>query len=118
MKAAFSYPAITIVSLAFTAICNAQNNPIVLSPGRTDTIKKKNNAPVIAASSQTDSLKITKKKKRRKEQPDGVNPYLPYTPDGKPLPYNSGYRASRIQPYKPDSLGGEILKAIIDKKHH
>ena len=121
MKPAFSYPAITIIFLVFSAVLNGQQNNqpahslVQTDPVQTittDTLKKTNSAPGIASPAKTDSLKTTKKKKSKKEQADVVNPYQPYTPDGKPLPYNT-YRESRREPVRTDSLGGEILRTIL-----
>ncbi len=120
MKAAFSYTTITIVFLALSVVCHGQNNQPDLSPAGTDslktitadTLKKVNSTPGIAAPAKTDSLKSTKKKKRKKEQTDYVNPYQPNTPDGKPLPYNS-YRETKKEPDK-NQPGAAILQAILN----
>ena len=119
MKAAFFCPAIIIVFLILTVNGNAQNNQPALSRAGTDTLKKINSTSGIAAPGKTDSLKTTKKEKQKKNQEGDFNPYQPYTPDGKPLPYNT-YRVKIKQPDRTDSLGGEILKAILinNIKHH
>ena len=116
MKPAFPYPAIIMVFLVFSAVCNAQNNQPVHSPVQTDpvqtittdTLKKIKSAPGIAAAAKTDSLNTKRKKKKEVD----YTLYQINNPDTKPLPYNT-YRESRREPVRTDSLGGEILKMIL-----
>lgn len=120
MKAAFSYTTIAILFLAFSAICNAQNNQPAHSPVQTDpvliiatdTLKKTNSTAGIAAPAKTDSLKTTKKKKRKKEETDYVNPYQMNDPGTKPLPSNSS-RETKKEPEK-NAPGAAIIQAILN----
>ena len=120
MKPAFSNPAIIMVFLLLSAICVAQNNQPANSstvPGKlktitTDTLKKINGTPCIAAAAKTDSLKTKKTANRKKKKEIDYSLYQINTPDTKPLPYNT-YRESRREPVRTDSLGGEILRTIL-----
>ena len=83
----------------------------------TDTITKTKIDSVPTIASQTDSLKITKKPKRKKERSDtaAYNPYQPNNTVTKPLPYNS-YKEKEKPLERPILPLGDIIRDVIVPK--
>ncbi len=82
-----------------------------------DTLTKTKIASVPTFAAQTDSLKITKKSKRKKEPGDtaAYNPYQPNNTVIKPLPYNS-YKEKEKPLERPILPVGDIIRDVIVPK--
>jgi len=107
MKSIRSSVLIPILFLALTADCKAQDKPVITEQPVTAV-------PSTRPSTKTDSLKIKKRAKKRREFADtAFNPYQPPAAVAKPLPYNS-YR-EQPAPVK-EGTGASILKDIITNK--
>ena len=109
-----------LIAILFPAIAihsAAQEVQPVAPAVTTDTITKTkiDSVPTIAA--QTDSLKITKKPKRKKERSDtaAYNPYQPNNTVTKPLPYNS-YKEKEKPLERPILPLGDIIRDVIVPK--
>ena len=123
MKARFSFATITIITLVFTELGNAQENlpaPDLSQPvfqtRIADTLKKTNAENGIAAAPVPDSKKT---KKRKFEQREFYNPYQPYNPVTIAPRYNSSL------PYYPQpketiftGIGTMLTSILADKTRH
>lgn len=115
MKPTFIFATISLIPLLLTLSMFAQEiQPVVPI---TDTLPTKKIDYLAAPLIKTDSLKITKKSKRKKKKSDNTeNPYYyPGNTVGKPLPYNS-YKEKEKPVEKSIVPVGEILKDIIVTK--
>ena len=102
MKSTISFISTSILLLFLTSVGQAQDQ----QPGTIVASK--------ATSQKTDSSKIKKRSKHKKEYTDiAFNPFQPPAAPAKPLPYNS-YREQPV-PVK-EGTGARILKDIITNK--
>lgn len=120
MKQELYSSAITIVFLILTGSGNSQitltsTTLSVLSP-KTDSFLRNDTHHVINLKKEINTSAVLHKKKVKKHkslQPDYYNPYQPFNPLVKPLPYNS-YKEKREITDKPILAG--LLKDILTNK--
>jgi len=114
MKPTFIFAAITLVALLFSVLVCAQQVQPVAAATVTDTLPKIKVDSVAASIVKTDSLKTTKKAKRKKKET--ITTDYPYYQPGnvvvKPLPYNSSKETPKPLEKAPIPVG-EILKDVI-----
>lgn len=117
MKPTLILAAIIIIVLLATKPVAAQELPHAIPVTAADTLPTIKVDSIAAPTAKTDSLKPTKKAKRKKKRSDtGDNPY--YQPGNavvKPMPYNSTKGAANPVE-KPILPVGDIIKDIIVPK--
>ncbi len=115
MRPTFIFATISVIALLLTLSVSAQEIQPVAPI--TDTLPKIKMDSVAVPVIKTDSLKITKKSKRKKKESDNTeNPYYyPGNTVGKPLPYNS-YKEKEKPVEKPIIPVGEIIRDVVVPK--